>query len=89
MSSSLEESLVSAMLEEYFLILKEMRMLDDIPRRGNTYDQTCDLSEPDAEDTAALARLPIEVFCKIIGRQPITVGRRKSTKNPTFVAASA
>lgn len=74
---------------EYFLILKEMRMLDKIPRRGKTYDQIWDLCEPDAEATAVLARLPIEVFCKIMGRQPIAVGSKKSTRNETSVAANA
>lgn len=83
------ESSETVISVEYFLILKEIRMLEEIPRRGKIYDQTRDPWEPDAEATAAPARLPIEVFCKIMGRQPITVGNKKSTRNPTFVAANA
>lgn len=74
---------------EYFLILKEIRMLDKNPRRGKTYDQIRGLCEPDTEATVVLARLPIEVFCKIMGRQPIAVGSKKSTRNETSVAANA
>ena len=87
--SSLEEDWITDISVEYFLILKEMSMLDTIPRRGKTYDQTWDFWDPDAVATAAPARLPMDVFCNIIGRQPITEGSRKSRINPTFVAASA
>jgi hypothetical protein len=87
--SSVGPAKATEILLAYFLTLKEIRMLDEIPRRGKRYDQTLDFFEPDAEATAAPARLPIAVFCKIIGRQPITVGRRKSTMNPTPVAAIA
>lgn len=66
-------------------------MLDVMPIIGNTYDQIFDLfdSDPVEEATAAPARLPMDVFCKIIGRHPRTVGTRKSLKNRTFVAAKA
>lgn len=74
---------------QYFLILKEIRTLDAIPINGKTYDATLDFWEPEAEATAAPARLPSEVFCKIIGKQPRMVGSRKSTKNLTLVAARA
>lgn len=88
MSSEVEvsETVIPA---EYFLILKEIRMLDKNPRRGKTHDQIWDLCEPDTEATAVLARLPIEVFCKIMGRHPIAVGSKKSTRNETSVAANA
>jgi hypothetical protein len=41
------------------------------------------------EATAAPARLTIDTFCSIIGKQPTIVGRRKSLKNPTLVADRA
>lgn len=53
------------------------------------YDQTFGFWVPEAEATAALARLPMDVFCNIIGRQPTTVGSRKSTTNPISVADNA
>jgi hypothetical protein len=86
---SLVEASAAEISAEYFLILKEIRKLDAIPITGKRYDQTWDFWEPDAEATAAPARLPMDVFCKIIGRHPIIVGSRKSTMNPTLVAARA
>lgn len=86
---SLGETWAAEISAEYFLILKEIRKLDAIPSTGKTYDQTWDFWEPDAEATAAPARLPMDVFCKIIGRHPIIVGSRKSTMNSTLVAARA
>ena len=86
---SLGDTSANEISVEYFLILKEIKMLDMIPSAGKRYDQAWDFWEPDAEATAAPARLPMDVFCMIIGRHPITVGRRKSTMNPTLVAARA
>lgn len=86
---SLGEASAAEISAEYFLILKEMRKLDAIPITGKRYDQTWDFWEPDAEATAAPARLPMDVFCKIIGRHPIIVGSRKSNMNPILVAARA
>lgn len=74
---------------EYFFTLKDMRILAKIPRRGKMYDRKLDALDPEPEDTAAPARLPIDVFCKIMGRQPIAVGSRKSKQNLTLVAAKA
>jgi hypothetical protein len=37
-----------------------------------------------AEEVAAFVRLPIDVFCKIIGTQPRMDGMRKSTKYLTM-----
>lgn len=71
------------------MILKDIRMLDKIPSMGNKNDQTLDLLVPEAVAMAAPARLPMDVFCRIIGTQPMTVGRRKSNKNPILVAARA
>lgn len=74
---------------EYFFTRKEMRILAKIPSRGKMYDRKLDILDPEPDDTAAPARLPIDVFCKIMGRQPIAVGSRKSRKNLTLVAAKA
>lgn len=72
---------------EYLLILREMRMLEMMPSAGNRYEERWDLVEPAADAMAAPARLPMDVFCRIIGRQPMAVGRRKSTRKLTSVAA--
>lgn len=77
----------SAKPDEYFFILKDIRMLEAIPSKGKIYEYSWDFLEPVVEATAAPARLPRDVFWRIIGKQPITVGRRKSSRNPTFVAA--
>jgi hypothetical protein len=80
--------------EVYFLIRQAINTLDRTPIRGRMYAKSpalplASLSPPSiVEEVAAFVRLPIDVFCKIMGTQPKMDGMRKSTKYLTSVAAS-
>ena len=77
-------------LDVYFLILHAIKRLEITPIRGRRYAPIpAFFSPPSAtEVVAAFVKLPIEVFCRIMGTHPKMEGMRKSTKYLTSVAAS-
>ena len=76
-------------LDVYFLILQAIKILDKIPIRGRIYPTIPTFSLSSTTDAvAAFVKLPIDVFCRIIGTHPKIEGTRKSTKYLTSVAAS-
>ena len=77
-------------LDVYFLILQAIKRLDITPTRGKIYAPIPGFfSLPSTTElVAAFVKLPIDVFCKIMGTHPKIEGMRKSTKYLTSVAAS-